>query len=396
MSLPGGGGDGKRTGIRPASGERMASPESKVKGNGLPEKDAGGTPERKEARSHSSGHKLALLAVMDYLLRETDEEHPVNAAGLRTMLASRGLMEDRRTIYTDIALLSSYGLDILKAEGRTGGWYIGSRKFEMPELKLLVDAVQASKFITEKKTRDLIRKLETETSVFHALELNREVYIASKAKSGNENIFYIIDSIHEAIRKNVQIVFQYGYIDTRKKLVPRKGGARYQLSPWALVWQDENYYLIAYDADVRKIKHFRVDKIVKMTVLEGEERTGGDLFRAFSLEEYLKKTFRMFSGEDTELTLRCADYLAGVVTERFGQDVLLMPAGEGFFRVTVEVSVSPQFYGWLAGLGDSVELISPEKTRIAYRNYLLGLAARYGEPEGEVRKEHVGSGYEET
>ena len=335
--------------------------------------------QEKTTSERSAGHKLALLYIYDYLMTKTDEDHPVNAAGLRRMLESHGLSEDRRTIYSDIAILEEFGLDILKTDNtKTGGWYVASRKFELPELKLLVDAVQASRFITGKKTRELIGKLETETSEAQAKMLNRQLYTGTGNKSGNEGIFYYVDGIHEAMQRNVQVAFQYGIINMKKHLVARKDGARYQVSPWALVWQDENYYLIAYDAEAERIKHFRVDKIMKLTVLE-ETRLGGEHFKNFDLPAYLEKTFGMYGGEDVNATLRCAAYLAGVIVERFGQDAALIPEDEGHFHVKVTVSKSPQFFGWLAGLGTGVEVVAPVKLRYEYRDYLMEIAGRHRE-----------------
>ena len=327
------------------------------------------------SKERSSGHKLALLYIMEYLLQKTDEDHYVNAAGLQRMLASRGLTEDRRTIYSDIALLTDFGLDILKAENsRTGGWYIGARKYELPELKLLADAVQAARFITPGKTRQLIKKLGSETSEARAKELDREIYTGVRFKSENESIFYNVDAIYEAMEKNAQITFQYGEISLKKQLTLKKDGALYQMSPWALVWQDENYYLIAYDANVERIKHFRVDKMRKLKVREDEPRLGSGSFRDFDVSGYIMKTFGMYGGEDVRVTLQCPNHFAGIITERFGQNVTLTPAGDDYFHVTVTVSKSPQFFGWLAGLGEKVELVWPPALRYEYRDYLKKLA----------------------
>jgi len=203
--------------------------------------------ERTERRE-INGHKLALLYTMKYLIEETDEEHAVNASDIAAYLKSLDLTADRRTIYANVAILQDFGLDIIQRDsGGVGGYYVGSRDFELPELKLLVDAVQSSKFITVKKSEELIAKLSRLTSVTNAKALNREVFIRNRIKTVNESIFYNVDSIYEAMHSNKQIAFRYGEITPQKKLVAKKGGARYQVSPWALTWDDENYYLIAYD-----------------------------------------------------------------------------------------------------------------------------------------------------
>ena len=336
-----------------------------------------------ETEKGAGSHKMALLRIMEFFLEQTDEDHPANAADISAYLEKWEISEDRRTIYTDVALLADFGLDIEKAQsGRGGGgWYLASRRYELAELKLLADAVQASKVITEKKTRELIAKLEKETSQAHAEELHREVFVRRDRKSGNETIFYNIDAIHEAIRRNCQIQFRYGFINVKKHLVMRKDGAIYQLSPWALAWQEENYYLIAYDAEEEKIKHFRVDKMMRTKVVADEERLGGDRFQQFDLGDYLGKTFSMFSGKDEEVQFRCRDYMAGVMVERFGQDRMLVPeeGGTGYFHMTATVSVSSQFYGWLAGLDGGVEILAPERVRTEYRDYLKKLLAAYEE-----------------
>ena len=322
--------------------------------------------------------KQALLIMMRELLERTDEEHALNATELRRILAQQGCEVDRRTIYANIEALQTFGLDILKKEGNTGGYYIASREFELPELKLLVDAVQSSRFITEKKSAELIRKLGGLTNVQKAAELNRAVFIRGRMKTENERIYYNVDAVHEAMNRDRQITFQYAEWTPKKRLAAKKGGARYRVSPWSLTWDDENYYLIAYDEAEAKIKHFRVDKMMKLAV-EEEARLGRESFRNFDLARYAKKTFGMFGGVDASVTLRCDNHLAGVVIDRFGSSVMMVPEDGEHFHVTVEIAVSRQFYGWVTSIGSGMEILSPARVRKEYQSYLEEILDHYSE-----------------
>ncbi|MEE0956441.1 MAG: WYL domain-containing protein [Eubacterium sp.] len=337
------------------------------------------TGEQKSTRTagKTNGHKLALLYTMKYLLEETDEDHAVNASQIAAYLKNCGLAADRRTIYSDVAILQDFGMDIMaKESGNLGGYYLASRDFELPELKLLVDAVQCSKFITVKKTEELIDKLSGLTSKHNAKELQREVFIRNRSKAENEAIFYSVDAIYDAMNRNRQIFFQYGELTPDGDLVPKKGGARYQVSPWGLTWDDEKYYLIAYDDLVGKIKYYRVDKMLK-TQVASEERVGAEKYEHFDVAELTLKTFGMYSGEDYDVTLVCSNSLAGVILDRFGRDARLIPVREpetgkdsGKFKVTRKISVSPQFFGWVCGIGPEIEIAGPENVRNRYRKYL--------------------------
>ena len=306
----------------------------------------------------ANNHKLALLYMMRELLQKTDDDHTLNATQLIEILGSYGCQADRRTIYSNVEILQDFGIDVIKAEGNAGGYYIGSRDFELPELKLLVDAVQSSKFITPKKTQELIGKIEQLTNEQKARELNRAVVILGRMKAGNETIYYNVDGLHEAMNADRQITFQYAEWSPKKKLVPRRDGALYQVSPWALTWDDENYYLIGYE-DAR-IKHFRVDKMLSIS-MTNEKRIGQEAFKDFNLAAFAKKTFGMFGGHEESVTLRCENELTGVVLDRFGTDVMLIPEDKGHFTVRVTVVISPQFFGWIFGLGKDVQIVGPDE-----------------------------------
>ena len=233
-----------------------------------------------------------------------------------------------------------------------------------------------SKFITEKKSSELIKKLASLTSEANAKKLSRGVFIRNRVKTENESIFYSVDSIHEAMQQNKQVAFQYGDTTPDKKVVPRKGGARYQVSPWALTCDDENYYMIAYDDLAEKIKFYRVDKMLKTRVAQ-DERLGEALFADFDLAAFAKKTFGMYAGLEAEVTLLCDNFLAGVVIDRFGNDVKMIRDGDDRFRAVVTVAVSPQFFGWLTSIGKGMKLMSPEAVRQDYRRYLKEICDCY-------------------
>lgn len=326
----------------------------------------------------AGSHKMALLVIFRFLLENTDEDHTANATQLQEELEKYGITENRRTIYNDIATLQDFGIDIITPErsDNRGGYYIGSREFELPELKLLVDAVQSSKFITAKKSEELITKLSALTSKAQAKQLKREVFIRNRLKTENESIFYNVDAIYEAMHADRQIRFQYGELNRSGRLVPRKNGAQYVVSPWSLTWDDDNYYLLAYDAAAGIVKHYRVDKMLKIK-MAAEKREGREAFRGFDLAAFSKKTFGMYGGEDAEITLRCANRFAGVIYDRFGQEILVVPDGEEYFKVRVKVAVSPQFFGWVTGIGSGIEIVSPANVRDAYASYLRQIMELY-------------------
>lgn len=321
----------------------------------------------------AGNHKLALLYMMRELLEKTDDDHTLNASELIDILGSYGFKADRRTIYSNVEILQDFGIDVLMAEGNNGGYYIGSRDFELPELKLLVDAVQSSKFITAKKTQELIAKIEKLTNVQKARELNRSVVILGRMKAGNETIYYNVDGLHTAMNADRQITFQYAEWSAQKKLVPKRGGALYQVSPWALTWDDENYYLIGFEEG--RIRHYRVDKMMNILMTD-KKRVGKEQFKDFDLAAFTKKTFGMFGGREETVTLRCDHSLTGVILDRFGKEVMMIPDKEAF-TVRVSVTVSPQFFGWVTGIGPQLEIISPESVREEYSDYLESILNQY-------------------
>lgn len=327
----------------------------------------------------SPNQKLKLLYLLKILRDQTDEEHYMNASELIEQLGKYGISCERKSIYSDLEALQNFGYDVIHTKGKgSSGYYLGSREFELAELKLLVDVVQASRFITQKKSRQLISKLEQFAGSREAGKLQRQVYVAGRVKTENESIYYNVDFIHRAIQENRQISFQYMEWNMERRLVPRKGGTLYRVSPWALSWNDENYYLVAHDADSGKIKHYRVDKMGSIR-LEQESRLGGEIFRSFDIAEYTNKTFGMYGGREETVTLAFRDRLIGVVIDRFGRDTDIRRQEDGVFRIRVKLAVSGQFFGWLTGLGRDAWLLGPAETVEEYRRYLADIAAGYRE-----------------
>ena len=312
--------------------------------------------------------KLKLLYILETLVRDTDQKHKKGTAELIEMLKARGLSAERKSIYDDIETLREFGLDIIYDKEEPAGYYMGERDFQLAELKLLVDAVQSSKFITAKKSAVLIRKLEKLTSAGEARNLQRQVYVSGRIKTMNESIYYNVDAVHSAIAGNSKISFRYMVWNLEKQLVPKSDRA-VTVSPWALVWDDENYYMIAFDGESGIMKHYRVDKMKDIRCLH-EPREGRESFKGFDAAGFAKKTFGMYGGRTEKVTLECDNSLVGPILDRFGTDVIIVPAGEQKFKVTHEVAVSGQFFGWLVGLGPGVRIVYPQNVVDEFRDRL--------------------------
>ncbi len=319
--------------------------------------------------SKSSNQKTKLLHLARMLLRQTDEDHPLTVPQIIEGLARQDVKAERKSIYDDLDALRLFGLDIQSRKGKSPGWFIGGREFELPEVKLLMDAVQSSRFITQKKSDALLRKLEGLASVHQAGQLQRQVYVAGRIKVMNESIYYNVDKLHTAIAGQKAITFKYFDYDIARNKVFRQEGKRYVVSPYGLIWNSENYYLVAFDHAHRELRHYRVDKMTEI-VVTGLDREGKEQYPGFQLAEYGQKHFGMYSGQEMKVTLRGRRDKASLVWDRFGQDVILVPDGEEHFTVTLPVVMSPQFFGWLLGLDGSVTLIGPRQAVCAYRRRL--------------------------
>lgn len=327
----------------------------------------------------STNQKLKLLYLAKIFFEETDESHGLTMAELISRLKEADISADRKTIYLDLDELRQFGLDILSyPDGKTTRYHLASREFELAELKLLVDSVQSSKFITEKKSRSLIKKLESLVSVYDAKQLHRQVLIAGRVKTMNESIYYNVDKLHTAISQNVQIRFKYFQWNVEKQEEFRHGGAWYCVSPWHLRWDDENYYLIAYDAAAGQLRHYRVDKM-KSICLTDTPREGEAELKSVDPAAYTARLFGMYGGAPTRVTLEGENRMAGIVIDRFGKDVPMLRKDDEHFYAHVDVAVSPPFLGWIAGMDGALKITAPESVVQSMQALAQKLCKQYSE-----------------
>ena len=329
------------------------------------------------AERKGENQKLKMLYLVQLFSRETDDTHKLTMPEIIAKLAADGVNADRKTLYQDFDELRRFGFDIIsEKEGKSCYYYLGSRDFELPELKLLVDSVQSSKFITDKKSGQLIKKLESLVSRYEGSQLHRQVIIAGRVKTMNESIYYNVDKIHAAIGTDRQIRFKYFDWNLKKEMEPRYGGKWYQLSPWALMWDDEKYYLVAYDSKHETIIHYRVDKMTQIGILD-EKREGHEAFRKFNIAHYTNTLFGMFAGDETKVTIEAENRLVSVFIDRFGKDIIIAPIDEDHFRTTVTVAVSKQFFGWIMGIDGDVRIVAPDSVVKQIKAEIESLAERY-------------------
>jgi len=325
-----------------------------------------------------TNQKLKLYYLAQIMVNNTDDEHAMTLQDIKNALEYYEITADRKSLYDDLNVLRDMGLDILgEQRGRSYYYHVGKKKFELAELKLLVDAIQSSKFITVKKSHELIKKLESFASRYEAAQLQRQVVVAGRIKTMNESIYYNVDAIHSAIATNHKIHFQYFQWNIKKQMELRHGGQFYEVSPWALTWDDENYYLVGYDAQAEKIKHYRVDKMRKLTIME-DKREGKEYFKQFNLAAYAKKNFGMFGGEEENVRMQFSNELVGVVIDRFGKDIIISPIDDEHFTVNVNVAISSQFFGWVFALGTGVKILSPSSVVERMKQEVDALHKLYG------------------
>ena len=329
----------------------------------------------------SPNQKLKLLVLLRFLQRESDERHPVTTAQMLEELARWDISAERKSLYDDLETLRAFGADVVAQRGRNPGYYLGQRDFELPELKLLVDSIQSSKFVTQRKTLSLIRKLESLCSIYDAQLLERQVYVRGRVKSMNESVYYNVDAVSDAISRDRAIRFRYFEFTVAKERRYRRDGAYYQVSPYALIWDDENYYMLAWEDAEERFKHFRVDKMSHISAAK-EARSGGEAFQKLDMSGYSSRVFGMFAGQPVPVRMRFAAHLAGAVIDRFGKDLILIPEGEEAFTFTAEVAVSPQFFAWVFGFGEEAEILSPPHVRAEAGRQAAGIAALYEGTDG--------------
>ncbi len=320
-----------------------------------------------------ANQKKKLVLILELLKTKSDEEHPISVQKIVSSLESCGVSSERKSIYSDIDTLIELGYDIIH-EGKKG-YYLASREFQLPELMLLCDAVASSRFITPKKSDELIEKLKKLTSEEQAKNLSRQVVVANRIKTMNESIYYSIDDIHRAIAKRKKIEFLYFDFDENKNRVYHNNGEKYVVDPLSLLWEDDNYYLIAYDCEAKKIKHYRADKTESINILDSPLCT--DVQKDFNISEYSSKLFSMFGGKEEPVWLVCKNSFAGKIIDRFGKDLPFIKEGEDSFKVRVKVMVSPMFFAWVFGMGGNVKISGPKDTVSAFREYIKKISKDY-------------------
>lgn len=325
-----------------------------------------------------TNQKFKLYYLSRIMLEKTDDDHMIDMSEIKTALEAYGVTADRKSLYDDLEALRVLGVDVIGEKvGRNYYYHVGGKQFEIAELKLLVDAIQSSKFITEKKSKELIKKLTDMASHYEATQLKRQVVVQGRVKTMNESIYYFVDDVHRAIAENKKIRFEYMKWNEQKKMVRRKDGS-YIVSPWALTWDDENYYLIAFDEEAGCIKHFRVDKLKSIEVLD-ELREGKEEFKAFNLAKYAKMSFGMFGGKPTKVKIAFDNEMAGVFIDRFGRDISIYPADKkGWSEITVDVAMSDQFLGWIFALGPKVKILGPTEVVKKFKDELKNMSKLYG------------------
>ena len=324
-----------------------------------------------------TNQKLKLYYLSRIMTEKTDDEHMITMPEIQEALEAYGVTADRKSLYDDLEALRVLGIDVIGEKvGKKFYYHVGSKQFEIAELKLLVDAIQSSKFITEKKSNDLIKKLTGLASEYEAAQLKRQVLVHGRVKTMNESIYYFVDDVHRAIAENKKISFEYMRWNTDKQLEPRKE-LPYIVSPWALSWDDENYYLIAHDDAADRIKHFRVDKMRSIQILD-EKRTGRDSFKKFDLAKYSRMSFGMFGGDPVNVKIAFQNDMVGIFLDRFGKDIAIRPSKQkGWSEISVDVALSDHFFGWIFALGSKVKLAGPKEVVSKFKKELKEIRKLY-------------------
>lgn len=311
--------------------------------------------------------KKRLLMLIKLLQDHTDEEHPVSTRDIMAYYKENGMSSDRKTLDADIKLLQEQGFDLIKIKSSPNKYYIASREFELPELKLLIDAVQSSRFITEKKSRELSKKLAGLASAEQAKELDRHTGVNGRAKSTNEKQLYTVDTITKAINEKKKIRYQYQEYDGKKRKILRNDGEVYILSPYMLYWNEDFYYVVGYSDKRETITAFRVDRIVNIELTDAKavKRPKG-----FKVSNYSNSIFGMYSGPESEVKLECRNDLMKYIIDRFGEKIKVRPTENGTFLTTVTVQLSPVFYGWVFQFGGGIKIVGPNEAVEEYKTML--------------------------
>lgn len=321
----------------------------------------------------SFDQKMRILYVWDYLQKYSSEDKPVSAAELIKMLETHSIRSERKSLYSDISSLQEFGVDILSVKGKGGGYFIASRIFELSELKLLIDAVQSSRYLTEKKSRELIKKLCEQCNTHDAMLMSRNVLVSGRVKSMNETILYSVDTIQDAIARNRQITFRYFDWDIKGKR--RYRDKEYIVSPYGLCQDNENCYLLALSPRYG-ITSYRLDRMDRIELTE-EPRTPCPELTGKELVKQANQRFQMYSGEAVSVKLQFHRDLVNVVIDKFGNDLMMIPEGDDWFNFTVNVAVSPMFLSWVIGFGSKAKILYPQSVADQCRQLCLEAMSHY-------------------
>lgn len=319
----------------------------------------------------SKNQKLKILYIVDALRQNTDAEHGMTLSEIISYLEDCGVEAERKSLYDDISLLCEvYGLDIQKVKvNKRTEYRLFSHDYDIHELKLLADAVAFSRFITEKKSDELILKLKKECSRYDAEKLSRQMIVCGKIKNMNECIYYTVDSIFEAISRERTVRFRLYHLDGDKNKIYRNGGEYYEVSPYTLVYNSDNYYLIGYDFLAKKIKNFRVDRIEDLSVGE-KYRDEKKYFSDIDAAQYTDAMFGMFGGEPLRVRIEFSERLVSAVFDRFGTGIIMQKNQRGLYECSVSVCVSEQFFGWICGFGGEMKVLTPTDVQTEYVSFL--------------------------
>ncbi|MEG1397629.1 MAG: WYL domain-containing protein [Raoultibacter sp.] len=326
--------------------------------------------------ARSVNQKLKMLCLAKMLLEETDDEHGLSMPAIVERLAEQGIAAERKALYRDIALLRDFGLDIITRKGTRTEYAIGVRRFEFQELLLLVDAVQSSRFLTEKKSDLLVDRIKSLASVHQADRLSKRIHVEGRIKMQNESIYRNIDAIQEAIACKQKIEFHYFEYNVNKEEVLRHNGDLYKETPVNLVYAADYYYLIAYNDKHSDFVRYRVDRMRDLAVAP-DAATHNEAIAHFDVQDFSLRSCSMFGGKEASVTLLVNREIIGSVIDRFGKDVKVVAAGEGAAHVYVPVLESTVFFGWLAQFGTQVRIEKPAKLAQNYRDYLAEIVATY-------------------
>ncbi len=319
--------------------------------------------------------KQKLFRLLEILMRETDDEHGLSMSDIISRLREYGISSERKSIYDDFITLEELGFYVSHTPTKPPLYKLDNKIFELAELKMLVDAVQSSKFITAKKSREIIEKLDLFAGAHKSRELSRQVYVEDRIKTVNPSTIYSIDSIHNAINDDKKLRFKYFDYDGEKNKVLRNNGNPYTVSPCALLWDDEKYYLVAYDEDAEIIKNFRVDKMLDTTVMTQGRKHGGAL-DYFNPADYSKKIFGMYGGREELVTIECREKLAGPIIDRFGTDPVFAKTDFGF-KFSIRIMVSPTFFAWVLGFGEDMRIVGPADVKREFKDALIKISDNY-------------------